>query len=91
MHRRLVLGVLIGISLAGLAVQSLVARRLGFSDPVREQFGQALLATFKPVVDLFHWSVVAAALAARTIRWGHVVYRVRGPGDISVRSHAPWT
>jgi hypothetical protein len=88
---RLVLGVMIVISLAGFLVQCRVARRLGFSDPPERKFGQALLAIFSPAVDLFHWSIVTAALAARTVRWGHVVYRVSGPARIAVRSRDRWT
>ncbi|WP_295392410.1 glycosyltransferase [uncultured Thiodictyon sp.] len=87
---RLVLGILLGLSLAGLAVQSVVAQRLGCPDTAGVRLGQGLLALLKPLVDLFHWSIVIAALAARTVRWGHIVYRADGPANISIRSRTPW-
>ena len=87
---RLALGVLIAIAVAGFVVQSLVARRLGMADGPGTGLGQGLLAVLKPVVDLFHWSLVVAALAAGTVRWGHVTYGVSGPYSVTVRSRVPW-
>jgi len=90
MEARLALGALIAIAVAGFVAQALVARRLGVADGPRTGFGQGLLAVLKPAVDLFHWSLVVAALAAGTVRWGHVTYGVCGPYDVTVRTRMPW-
>jgi hypothetical protein len=54
------------------------------------QIVQALLAVFKPAVDLVHWSLVLTAAATGTVRWGHVGYRVSGPYNIAIGSRDPW-
>jgi hypothetical protein len=87
---RIGLAAMLGLALAGFLVQSRIARRLGFPDPPGVRRGQLAVALLKPLVDLFHWTLITAALAARRIRWGHVTYRVAGPGTISVRSRTPW-
>jgi hypothetical protein len=87
---RLAVGALIAIALAGFVVQALVARRLGVADGLGVRLGQGLLAVLKPVVDLFHWSLVVAALAAGTVRWGHVTYGVSGPYEVTIRTRVPW-
>jgi cellulose synthase/poly-beta-1,6-N-acetylglucosamine synthase-like glycosyltransferase len=81
---------LIMMSLAGFVLHLLVAQRLGFTDRVGVRFGQGLLALLKPLVDLFHWTAILAAFAFRTIRWGHIVYRITGPNNITIRSRIPW-
>ena len=87
---RLALIALIMMSFAGFVVQSLISQRLGFTDRVGVCFGQGLLALLKPLVDLFHWSAVVAAVFCRTIRWGHIVYRIKSPNNITIRSRTPW-
>ena len=87
---RLAIGALIALSVAGCVVQALVGRRLGVPDNPGTRFGQGLLAVLRPVVDLFHWSLVVAALAAGTVRWGHVTYGLDGPYNVTVRSRVPW-
>lgn len=87
---RLGIGGLIALAFAGFVVQTLVGYRLGIPDNPGARFGQGLLAILKPVVDLFHWSLVVAALSAGTVRWGHVTYGVSGPSNVTVRSRVPW-
>lgn len=86
----LAIAALLAIALAGFVVQALAAGRLGFPDPPGVRLVQCLLAVLKPGVDLFHWSLVLAAAATGTVRWGHVTYRVAGPCKITIRSRHPW-
>lgn len=90
MEAQLALGALTAIAVAGFVAQALVARRLGVADGPGTGFCQGLLAVLKPAVDLFHWTLVVAALAAGTVRWGHVTYGVFGPYDVTVRTRVPW-
>ena len=78
------------LSLASYAGQQMVARRLGISDPWRQALAQAGLAIAKPAVDVFHFSMLIAALYYRRVRWGHVVYRIGGPRDLKVEKRLPW-
>jgi hypothetical protein len=87
---RFALGALVAMTFSGCVVQSMVGRRLGFPDAPGSRLAQCGLSVFKPVVDLFHWTAVAAASATRTVRWSHVTYGVRGPTRILVRSRVPW-
>jgi len=87
---RLAIGALTAMSVTGCIVQARVALRLGIPDAPAAHFVQCLLAVFKPVVDLFHWTAVVAAFASGIVRWSHVTYRVRGPIDVIVRTRDPW-
>lgn len=87
---RLAISALIIAAVAGCLIQAGVARRLGFPDTASAQLVQCLLALFKPVVHLFHWTMVMAAIATRDVRWGHVSYRVLGPNNVTVRRRDPW-
>ena len=90
LEARLALGALFAVSLAGWLVQVRVAHLLGFPDPPGVGLTQGVLAVLKPLVDLFHWRLVAAAAATGTIRWGHVTYRVAGPKTVAIRNRTPW-
>ena len=81
---------MIGLSLGGFLVQLQVAHRLGFPDPPGVRGWQFALVLAKPLVDLFHWTMVAAAVGARTLRWGHVTYQIAGPRTIAIRNRTPW-
>lgn len=87
---RLVMSALIMMSFAGFVVHLLIAQCLGVLDRAGVCLGQGLLALLKPLVDLFHWSAVVAALYCRSIRWGHIVYRIAGPNKITIRRRTPW-
>jgi hypothetical protein len=87
---RVGLTAMIGLSLGGFLVQLQVAHRLGFQDPPGVRRWQFALVLAKPLVDLFHWTMVASAVGARTLRWGHVTYRVVGPKTIAIKSRIPW-
>ncbi len=87
---RMAIAALIALAFTGCLVQAQVALRLGFPDTPAAQFVQCLLAVFKPVVDLFHWTAVVAAFASGVVRWSHVTYRVSGPTDVIVRTRDPW-
>lgn len=86
----LALAALISIAVGGFVVQNLVAGRIGIPDGPGAWVWQGLLAILKPIVDLFHWSMVAAAVSAGTVRWGHVTYGVYGPSLVTIRSREPW-
>jgi hypothetical protein len=90
LEARMGLGALVAVALAGWLVQVRVANRLGFPDPRGVGLAQGVLAILKPLVDLFHWSLVAAAWATGTIRWGHVTYQVTGPKAVVIRKRIPW-
>jgi Glycosyl transferase family 21 len=81
---------LIGLALASAAGQQLVARHLGMGDSWPQAVVQLGLAAAKPVVDLFHLSMLLGALYDRRMRWGHVVYRIDGPHRITVEKRLPW-
>jgi hypothetical protein len=81
---------LISIAVGGFVVQNLVAGRIGIPDGPGAWLWQGLLAVLKPIVDLFHWTMVAAAVSAGTVRWGHVTYGVYGPSLVTIRSREPW-
>lgn len=87
---RLAAGALLGFALAAVFVQALVGRRLGFADPLAVTLIQGVLALFKPLLDIFHWSLVLGSWDARIIRWGHLSYRVSGPGQIAIESRSRW-
>jgi len=88
---RLAAGALVIFALAGAITQNRVGRRLGAPDGPGTAMAQGLLAVLKPAVDLFHWTLVAAAFSARTVHWGHVSYSVAGPTDVLVRRRVPWS
>lgn len=87
---RLAIAVLLAAALLAVLQQALVGRRLGFSEPFAVSLTQGALCLFKPLVDVFHWSLVVAAGDARSIRWGHLTYRVSGPAQIAVTTRTPW-
>lgn len=82
-------GAFIVLALGALAAQQAIAHRLGFADPPRVAAVQTLLAVAKPLVDLFHWSMIAAALGTR-IRWAHVTYAVGADSRVAVAERTPW-
>jgi hypothetical protein len=88
---RLAMGGLIAAAVAGCFLQATAARRLGFADAPAAQRMQYLLALLKPLVHLFHWTMIAAAIVVRDVRWGHVSYRVLGPNDVRVKAREPWS
>lgn len=90
LEARLALGALVAVALSGWLIQVRVASRLGFPDPRGVGLAQGVLAILKPLVDLFHWSLVAAAVATGRIRWGHVTYQVTGPKAVVIRNRTPW-
>ena len=90
MEARLAIGALTAMAVTGCIIQARVALRLGFPDAPVAHSVQCLLAVFKPVVDLFHWTAVVAAFASGVVRWSHVTYRVSGPTDVIVRTRDPW-
>ncbi|EXI81796.1 MAG: hopanoid biosynthesis associated glycosyl transferase protein HpnI [Candidatus Accumulibacter appositus] len=77
-------------ALLAVLIQALVGRRLGMADPLAMTVLQGLLALCKPLLDVFHWSLVLAAVDTRIIRWGHLAYRVAGPAQIAVMSRRRW-
>jgi len=87
---RLAIGALLGAALLAAALQALAGRRLGFPEPPAVRLAQLALCAGKPLVDLFHWTLVLAASDARSIRWGHLTYRVSGPARIAVSRRRPW-
>lgn len=90
MEARLAIGALTAMAVTGCIIQARVALRLGFPDAPIAHSVQCLLAVFKPVVDLFHWTAVVTAFASGVVRWSHVTYRVSGPTDVIVRTRDPW-
>ena len=87
---RLAAAFLVCFALAAVAVQALVGRRLGMADPIAVTLLQVVLALCRPLLDLFHWSMVLAACDARVIRWGHLSYRVSGPRQIAITKRSQW-
>lgn len=81
---------LLALALAAVLVQALVGRRLGMADPLAATVLQGTLALCRPLVDVFHWSLVLAASDARIVRWGHLSYRVSGPRQIAIASRRRW-
>jgi len=81
---------LLVIALAAVGVQVFVGRRLGVADPLAVTVLQVVVALCKPLVDVFHWSLMLAAWDTRVIRWGHLGYRVFGPGQIAIVSRRRW-
>ncbi|MGR7996288.1 MULTISPECIES: glycosyltransferase [unclassified Xanthobacter] len=78
----------------GLAKQYLVARvadRVGIADPAAVRLGQLALGVIQPVTDVFHASVILAAVWTRHVRWGHVLYEVQAPDRIRVKERRPFT
>jgi hypothetical protein len=86
----LAIGVLMGFALVAVVIQALVGQRLGMTDPLGVSLRQAALGVCKPLIELFHWSLVLAAGDTRTIRWGHLTYRVFGPEQIAVMRRKRW-
>ena len=85
-----VLAVLIVLALAKQVLITMIGARLGFSDSVATRTAQTALALAKPLVDAFHLSMILAAGRARSVRWAHVQYEVRGPHDIVIKFRKPW-
>ena len=65
-----------------------VSSRVGLPDSRSVHLVQLGLGCLQPLVDLFHLSVIIGA-CTRTVRWGHVTYRVRGPANIQVQAREP--
>jgi len=87
---RFAVGLLAGVALTVAAVQALVGRYLGSADTLGVTLLQLVLALLKPLVDLFHWSLVLGAWNARIVRWGHLSYRVFEPGQVAVTGRRRW-
>jgi hypothetical protein len=81
---------LLGLALVKPMILDLIGQRLGHRDQAATLPLQLLLCIAKPFVDVFHWSMIIAAARVRSVSWGHVTYRVRGPTDIAVVSRRPW-
>ncbi len=82
---------LAAIAMAALAalkpvVVSAIGRRIGLADRPAALALQVLLGFVQPLVDLFHASVILAAAWTRRIRWGHVLYRIDAPYDVTVEA-----
>jgi hypothetical protein len=84
------LATMIGLALGGFLVQLQVTHRLGFSAAPGVNVWQLALVLARPLVDLFHWTMIAAAVGARTLRWGHITYQIAGPRAIAIRNRTPW-
>jgi hypothetical protein len=67
-----------------------IGRRIGSPDPLVTRVTQLLLVLGKPLVDLFHFSMVLGAMWPKRVAWGHVEYAVHGPTAITVVGRRPW-
>jgi len=79
----------VGLALGVFLAQQLIAYRLDFPDDLDVALIQVLLAIAKPVVDLFHWSMIVAALGAK-VRWAHVTYDMRTKRAVVIADRTPW-
>ena len=84
------LATLFGLALTETALLDRIGKRLGNHDRVSTLPAQWLLCLAKPLVDLFHWSMIVAAARVRSVTWGHVRYRVGGPTEIFVTERREW-
>lgn len=85
--------VLQALMLLGLLKQYVIgefSRRLGMPDAWSVRLVQLGLGCCQPIVDLFHLSAIIGASWVRTVRWGHVTYRVFGPDSIQVQERDPF-
>jgi hypothetical protein len=82
--------ILFGLALSKPVLLGRIGMRLGHADQASTLPIQLLLCVAKPLVDLFHWSMIMAAGRVRTVTWGHVTYKVDGPADIAVVSRRAW-
>ena len=81
-----VVAVLMLLGVLKQQVTSRLSACLGLPDEHRVRRVQWALGALQPIVDLFHLSVILGACCSRTIRWGHVTYRVSGPQSIQVQA-----
>ena len=86
-----VLLVLAILSLATVALQQQAAGRLGLRDNLHCYLGQMACALLKPLIDLFHWTLVAAAWRTYNLRWGHVHYQIKAQNCIQITDRISWT
>lgn len=79
--------------LLGLLKQHMTGKlsgRVGMPDPPAVHAMQLALGALQPIVDLFHLSVMIGACWTRSVRWGHVTYRVWGPENVRVQARVPF-
>lgn len=86
-----VLLVLACLSLTIVVLQQQAVGRLGLRDDLLSCLGQIACALLKPLIDLFHWTVIAASWRSHSVRWGHVRYRIHAQNCIQVTERTPWT
>jgi hypothetical protein len=86
----LVLLVLACLSLTTVTLQQQAAGRLGLRDDLLSYLGQMVYALLKPLIDLFHWTVIVASCRSHSVRWGHVRYRIHAQNCIRVTERTPW-
>jgi hypothetical protein len=82
---------LICLNLTTVALQQQAAGRLGLRDDLPSCLGQIVCALLKPLIDLFHWTLVVAAWRAKNLHWGHVNYRIHGQNCIQIANRISWT
>ena len=79
-----------GATSLGLLLQGRVARRLCLEDAGSGIWTMVLLTLAKPLIDLFHLTLIAGAGWANVVTWGHVRYRVASRSDISILGRVSW-
>lgn len=72
-----------------LALES-IGHGLGLRESPTARMSQYALVVLKPLVDLFHLSIIVASAQPRILKWAHVTYRIRGPDRITVTERRPW-
>jgi hypothetical protein len=87
----LVLIALACLALTTVALQQQAAGRLGLRDDLPSCLGQIACALLKPLIDLFHWTLVVAAWRPKNLHWGHVNYQIHGQDCIQITDRISWT
>jgi hypothetical protein len=86
-----VLVALICLNLTTVALQQQAAGRLGLRDDLPCCLGQIVCALLRPLIDLFHWTLVVTAWRSKNLHWGHVNYRIHGQNCIQIANRISWT
>lgn len=86
-----VLVALICLNLTTVALQQQAAGRLGLRDALPSCLGQIVCALLRPLIDLFHWTLVVTAWRSKNLHWGHVNYRIHGQNCIQIANRISWT
>jgi len=81
---------MLSVALLRLRLLARIGRDIGSHDPMFTRVMQWLLVLGKPLVDLFHFSMVLGAMLPKRVTWGHVHYAVQGPHAITVVGRRPW-